>query len=386
MTDEQANLLGLEVNPSGQYTVDDQQREQLNKIRAMLKLNVPSEHIEKALESSLWWDKSDPKFSFMVKNPLKDEEIQILDKFEGLIKKHQGETRKIQTKEVAVPKALKVTISDDHLGLEPNPKDEGLFQYEYNGDIYLQSLDKVFVSIMKEYKTHGKFEVLLLDNLGDAEDGFNGYTTRGGHELDQNMTNAEVFECAVDGKVNLIRNIAESGIAEKIIIRKVVNDNHSGDFGHTINIAVKKIINLIYDEDFVEVDTLTRFMEHRFWGNHCFILTHGKDKKRMFKGLPLNLDDKTIKFVNDYIAHYEIKSQFIHLEKGDLHQIGYQKTRSFDYRNFMSFAPPSAWVQHNFGDSYSGYSIQVIPKFINEISHTDYFLDHKKKLPYLESI
>ena len=46
----------------------------------------------------------------------------------------------------------------------------------------------------------------------------------------------------------------------------------------------------------------------------------------------------------------------------------------------MSFAPPSSWVQHNFGDSYSGYSIQVIPKNTNEISHTDYFLDYKKKI------
>lgn len=36
------------------------------------------------------------------------------------------------------------------------------------------------------------------------------------------------------------------------------------------------------------------------------------------------------------------------------------------------------WVQHNFGDCYSGYSIQVIPKYENEISHTDYFFDYKK--------
>lgn len=44
----------------------------------------------------------------------------------------------------------------------------------------------------------------------------------------------------------------------------------------------------------------------------------------------------------------------------------------------MSFAPPSSWCQINFGDSYSGYSIQVVPKYSNEISHTDYFLDYKK--------
>jgi hypothetical protein len=275
-------------------------------------------------------------------------------------------------------KALKVTISDDHVGLEPNPNGNGLFKYDYNAEIYSNSYQKVFNSIVKEFNTHGKFDLLLFDNLGDEQDGFNGLTTRGGHKLPQNMSNAEVFETCIDVKVRIIKSLVENNIANKIILRKVTNDNHSGDFGHTINLAVKKIINLIYSNDIVEVETLTRFLEHRIYGDHCFILTHGKDANQMFKGLPLKLDDRTINYINDYIRFYDIKSKYIHVEKGDLHQIGYNKCNTFDYRNFMSFAPPSSWVQHNFGDCYSGYSIQVIPKFENEISHTDYFLDYKK--------
>lgn len=275
-------------------------------------------------------------------------------------------------------KAIKITISDDHVGLEPNPNGNGLFKYEYNAEIYCNSYEKVFKSVIKEFNTHGKFDLLLLDNLGDEQDGWNGLTTRAGHELPQNMTNAEVFETCIDVKVKMIKSLVENNIANKIILRKVSNDNHSGDFGHTINLAVKKIINLIYSNDIVEVETLTQFLEHRIYGEHCFILTHGKDTKQMFKGLPLKLDDKTINYINDYIRFYDIKSKYIHVEKGDLHQIGYNKCNTFDYRNFMSFAPPSSWVQHNFGDCYSGYSIQVIPKYENEISHTDYFLDYKK--------
>jgi hypothetical protein len=275
-------------------------------------------------------------------------------------------------------KAIKVTISDDHVGLEPNPNNNGLFKYEYNAEIYTNSYEKVFNSVLKEFRTHGKFDLLLFDNLGDEQDGWNGLTTRGGHELPQNMTNAEVFETCIDTKVKIIKSLVENNIANKIILRKVTNDNHSGDFGHTINLAVKKIINLIYSTEIVEVETLTRFLEHRIYGDHCFILTHGKDVKQMFRGLPLKLDDKTINYINDYLRFYDINSKFIHVEKGDLHQIGYNKCNTFDYRNFMSFAPPSSWVQHNFGDCYSGYSIQVIPKFENEISHTDYFLDYKK--------
>lgn len=278
----------------------------------------------------------------------------------------------------AYDKALKVTTSDDHVGLEPNPNGNSIFNYEYNAKIYQKSYNKVFHNILKEHNTHGKFDLLLLDNLGDEQDGWNKRTTRGEHELDQNMTNAEVFETCVDVKVNFITSLVKQNVANKIILRKVVNDNHSGDFGHTINIAVKKIINLLYSQDVVEVETLTQFLEHRTYGDHCFILTHGKDTKQMFKGLPLLLNDKTINFINDYIRFYNIKSKYIHVEKGDLHQIGYNKCNTFDYRNFMSFAPPSSWVQHNFGDCYSGYSIQVVPKHNNEISHTDYFLDYKK--------
>jgi len=332
----------------------------------------------------LW--RKDKENSIFVKNPLyvepkiKEVNKTIEKSINKVLKKFKKENYNFKpTLKKTNKKAIKVTTTDDHLGLEPNPDSLGLFEYEYNAKIYEQSYQKVFNSVVKEFNTYGYFDLLLLDNLGDEQDGFNALTTRGGHHLPQNMTNAEVFETCIDVKVKLIKSLVESNIAKKIILRKVVNDNHSGDFGHTINIAVKKIINLIYSNDIVEVETLTKFLEHRIYGDHCFILTHGKDKKQMFKGLPLQLNDKTINYINDYIRFYDIKSKYIHVEKGDLHQIGYNKCNTFDYRNFMSFAPPSSWVQHNFGDCYSGYSIQVIPKNSNEISHTDYFLDYKKK-------
>jgi len=77
----------------------------------------------------------------------------------------------------------------------------------------------------------------------------------------------------------------------------------------------------------------------------------------------------------DYIYEKNITSKYIHLDKGDLHQLAYDRARRFDYRNFMSFAPPSNWVQHNFGVSYCGYSVQEIPKFSNDVRHTDIFFD-----------
>lgn len=395
LKDYEATALGLEIKTNKghghpKYSLNAEQLEKLNEIRNK-GIEYASElvKVDPTTVKHLWHEVRDEngkkKGNLFIKNPLyKDEDVEsVKDIIETSISNVLKRFNSLKdsytiTSDKSNKKALKVTISDDHVGLEPNPDNNSLFNYEYNADIYDKSYQKVFDSIVKEYNTHGKFDLLLLDNLGDEQDGWNGLTTRGGHKLPQNMTNAEVFETCVDVKVKLITSLVKNNIANKIILRKVVNDNHSGDFGHTINIAVKKIINLLYSSDVVEVETLTKFLEHRIYGKHCFILTHGKDSKNMFKGLPLQLNDKTINYINDYINFYNIKSEFIHVEKGDLHQIGYNKCNTFDYRNFMSFAPPSSWVQHNFGDCYSGYSIQVIPKNTNEISHTDYFLDYKK--------
>lgn len=274
--------------------------------------------------------------------------------------------------------AIKATLSDMHVGMEPNPDGRALFGYEYNREIFNENLDKVYHAIIKEFTLHGRFDLLLLDDLGDGLDGWNGFTTRGGHTLPQNMDNVEAFKTYVFGKLDLIERLHHAGIANKIYVRNVSNCNHSGDFGYTANIAIQMILERTYAKQAVEFYILEKFMEHFEYGDHTFVLTHGKDKSYMKQGLPYKLDDKAIKFITDYIEHYGIDSKYIHVEKGDLHQIGFAKTKRFDYRNFMSFAPPSAYGQHNYGDGYGGFSIQVVPKFSSEISHTDYFFEFKK--------
>jgi hypothetical protein len=274
-------------------------------------------------------------------------------------------------------KALKVVISDAHVGLEPNPDNESLFAYEYNSKIFRDNMSRVFEQILKEYQDNGAFDVLILEDLGDMVDGYNKQTLRGGHHLPQNMSNKEVFDTCVKARYNLIRNLMDHGVAKKYIIRSVTNDNHSGDFSWMIHRTVQHMLDLSVGEN-IEHQILDKFMEHFVWGDHCFIVTHGKDKTHMKHGLPLILNDKTVNFIQSYIDFHEIDSKYIHVEKGDLHQLGYQRHTKFDYRNYMSFAPASAWQQHNFGSSYSGFAIQIIPKFGNDIKHTDVFFDLKK--------
>lgn len=67
---------------------------------------------------------------------------------------------------------LKVTISDAHVGLDPDPNGDGLFKYKYDAVEFHKSLDKVFESIKKEFENNGKFETLMLQDLGDALDGW----------------------------------------------------------------------------------------------------------------------------------------------------------------------------------------------------------------------
>jgi hypothetical protein len=299
----------------------------------------------------------------------------ILEAIEDIVQSYSGGSlKKIKQTPIKSTKALKATLTDMHVGLDPNPNGRALYSYVYGEKQFNENLDKVFNSIMEERRLHGKFDILFVDDLGDGLDGWNGFTTRQGHKLDQNMDNREQFRVYVTGKLRLAESLINAEIANKIIFRSVTDDNHSGDFAFVANAAIQMMLERVYDKRYVEYVILKRFMEHFTYGDHTFILTHGKDAKNCFKGLPLELTEKAIKVIEDYIKRYKINTKYIHVEKGDLHQVAYEKNNQFDYRNFMSFAPPSSYVQNNHGDGYSGYSIQVIKKH-GSLSHEDYYFD-----------
>lgn len=324
---------------------------------------------------SHYWDKT-KNVSAFIKVDVADQ-IKIEERIENVVEKFLNHSKAFQIYDKDAEKALIGTVTDEHIGMNPSPDNKGLFNYEYTPEIYNEKLEIYFNSLVQQRDIFGTFEVLYLDNLGDRQDGYNGFTTRGGHALEQNMTNEEVFEFCVESKLRLVENCINNGIAAKYVLVDVSNDNHSGQFGLMINMAVSKIINALYSSKIVETKILRKFFEVIKYGNHTFIKTHGKDEKYMKRGMPFNLDDKTIRFINEYISHYNLGG-FIHLDKGDLHQKGYKRYKLFDYNNFMSFAPPSNWIGHNIGDSYSGFTLRVVDKHTNEISEMNRFLDYKK--------
>ena len=217
--------------------------------------------------------------------------------------------------------------------------------------------------------------------MGDQQDGYEGKTTRGGHELEQNITTAGVFEHCIVIMIRFIENLVRAGICKKIVYQTVVNSNHSGTFSHLVAIAVKQIIQRMYDTDLVEIDILEKFLEHRYYGDHAHVLSHGKDDKYMKHGLPRFLNAKAIDLLTDYIRHNDIdrNAKYIHVKKGDLHVITHDDTNNlFDYRNYGSFAPPSAWIQTNYGISKSSYAIQVLEKKSSDIYHKNCYLNYKR--------
>ncbi len=314
---------------------------------------------------SIYWHKS-KTHSLLVKQPKIDYGSVIKGIVEGLTINELPKVNKSKCNEVA----LRIVISDAHVGLSTGG-DKSLFSYVYNKDIFLENISHCVNSVKERWAINGCYDTLFIDDLGDGLDGFEGLTTRGGHKLEQGLSSEEQFTVFVTGKLKLIEECRN--YANRIVVRNVCNDNHAGSFASIANKTIELILKRSMPE--VEIINCNKFMTTFFYGDHCHVLTHGKDKEYMFKGFPLKLDPKTKSFIQDWLHHEGINSKYIHVDKGDLHQLGYDNGGRFIYRNFMSFAPPSNWVQHNFGATYCGYSIQEIPKYNGQIKHTDIFFD-----------
>lgn len=304
---------------------------------------------------------------------------QVEESVERLVEKiNTNEIKPLpEIKEPSTDKILRVIITDEHVGLDVE-YENSIFDYNYNAELYTNSIQQVFSNILKEHSTHGTFDEIHLVHLGDAQDGQNAKTTRNSHPLKQNMSNEEVFDLCLETRLRFVKSIYEQGIAKKIKCFDVTNDNHAGSFGYYVSSSAAKFCKQIYDSELVECFVLKKFIEHFEYGDHCFMLTHGKDKEYMKHGMPVHNTPKVESFIRDYIDHHNIYNPYIQLNKGDSHQIGYSRCKKFEYLSFGSFAPPSGYIQTNYGDCYSSYSIQVVPKGNSAYSNTNYFLDYKK--------
>lgn len=246
--------------------------------------------------------------------------------------------------------------TDFHNGMDTNKNGVAMYATPWNFDEQKRRVEMFAKTIIENQKG----EELIVDDLGDYQDGYNGETVRGGHHLPQNKGNELCFDDGVYFKVYLGDLLAP--YYKRITFNNITNDNHSGSFGYVTNSAVKTILELKYKH--IQVVNHQQFINHYFVGNHAFVITHGKDDKTLKFGFKPKLDAVQIEKIQGYLKHNNIprKADYIEFSKGDSHQmlLDYCTSDDFTYFNYPAFSPSSEWVQNNFKRGRSGFVVQNV--------------------------
>ena len=69
-----------------------------------------------------------------------------------------------------------------------------------------------------------------------------------------------------------------------------------GSFGYFVNKAFKEIAELKYKD--VYVRNYRQFINHYYYNNICFVISHGKDDKALKFGFKPQLDTKSIEKID----------------------------------------------------------------------------------------
>ena len=296
----------------------------------------------------------------------KENALELDDKidFDSIIKKHIKPIEPINIASLVDNSDFDtITFTDVHIGLDTNKDKNSMYADEWNAsEVY-----KASELIIKEAVNNQQSKTLIVDDLGDFFDGYNGLTTRGGHELPQNMTNEEVFDCGLTFKMNILDNLINN--YEQIIFNNICNDNHAGSFGYFVNSAFKQMAELKYSN--VVVNNHRTFLSHYFINDICFVISHGKDDKTLKFGFKPHLCTKQIEKIDQYLKRNNIysKAKRIIFKKGDSHQWLFDMAGSddFDYYNYPALSPASQWVQNNFKKGRKGFVIENFKGLQNSI-------------------
>tara|TARA_R110002050_G_scaffold281289_2_gene428604 strand:+ start:877 stop:2085 length:1209 start_codon:yes stop_codon:yes gene_type:complete len=303
------------------------------------------------------------------------------DPFDGVVTQDDMESMfKELMKDIGkTPKKLKkikhsktcdrLVITDVHVGMDPNPDGDDMYNMEWNEKILFKDLKAILnrVQVLKSSDT------IIVEDLGDFLDGWSKQTTRGGHNLPQNMTNKGMFEVGLKFKLELLKHL--SSLYKHVIMYQVGNDNHAGDFAAILNVAVKDMSSLMFDN--VEVVNFTKFMEHYTIGAHANILSHGKDKIHMKNGMKPFMGPNESGKIHVYIDSMKLSKYNIRFAKGDSHQAVYDWTTSHRtiYCNYPAMSPGSGYVTTNFKPSLRGVMFETFELKTKNITTTPIWLN-----------
>jgi hypothetical protein len=259
---------------------------------------------------------------------------------------------KVEKKSPKIALFDRVVYTDAHIAMEPNKNGYSLYGGVWDEEEVNDRLEIFVNKIIAEQESN----VLYLDDLGDFMDGYDGFTTRGGHSLPQNMDNERAFDVGLSFKVKKADALMKH--YDRIVFRNICEDNHGGSFGYMVNKAFKELMKVKYPKN-VEVINQRKFIDHYKVDKFVFITTHGKDSKDLKFGFKPVLDAKQIEKISDYIDEHYLNTPgaIIEFSKGDSHQYLFDNSSSdkFNYYNYPAFSPSSGWVQTNFKKGISGF-------------------------------
>lgn len=250
----------------------------------------------------------------------------------------------------------RLIYTDVHIAMSTNIEGTAMYATKWDYDTIMETCNTMCDHVI----ANRNGTTLVIDELGDFLDGWDGFTTRGGHKLPQNMTNTIAFQTGLEFKLQMMERLTP--YFKTIICNNICNDNHSGDFSSILNHSFKVISE---DKYGVTINNHVKFINHYFLGKHGIVICHGKDKKALKFGFKPKLDAVQIEKIDHYMKHngeniYR-KSEWIEFSKGDSHQMlfDYSTAQDFDYCNYPALSPASEWVQTGFKKGIRGFVIQL---------------------------
>jgi hypothetical protein len=269
-------------------------------------------------------------------------------------------------------KMISIFSSDKHIGAMTARN--SIYSNDYDRDEIFRRHELLVNEIIDEHNTFGQFSKLVFYDLGDALDGMDGQTTRGGHNLPQNMDSREQIDTFIEVTIKTMETIINADIAEDIWFIATTNDNHSGAFGHGAIRAAQMYLQAKYPQ--IKTFVTAKMLDHITFGDHTYIFGHGKDDIDMKSGLPIVINDKAEGFINDYIDRKRIKSKYIHVVTGDLHQSAETFAKRFKYTKVMSMYGSSKWIHTNFGSGKAGVDYEISNLYSPKIYKTRLTFGH----------
>lgn len=164
---------------------------------------------------------------------------------------------------------LIIWLSDMHIGASVSGY--SIYENDYDQNEVNIRLHKIVDRIRKELINYGSFKNVIVCNLGDSLDGYNGETTRGGHKLPQNMNNKDQLKAFITTMTTFMNTIAQDIPCGNLAYYCVGESNHDGDFGYAANIALQHILAGMN----IQAEVFDKFIGEFTLDSVNYVLCHG---------------------------------------------------------------------------------------------------------------